>query len=68
MTDIPNEQWKFCGAFAGPRHEPYGRWECLLCGARFNNEGPPVAGVHPDAMCPMGISAPREVNDDEGTV
>lgn len=68
MTNNQDDRWRFCGAFAGPRHESTARWECLVCGARFSNDGPPPAGIHPDARCPIGINAPCGEKDDEATI
>ena len=66
MTAIQNDdRWRFCGAYGGARNSSVERWECLVCGLKCSHEALPPAGIHPDAMCPLGITPPKEECNDE---
>ena len=63
-----DDRWRFCAAYNGKRHESVTRYECLVCGAKFNkSQEVPFAGQHPDTLCPIGITPPKG-DDDQKTI
>ncbi len=63
-----NRTWQNCGAYGGPQRVSGSCTVCAACGAKFPKDGPPFAGIHPSAQCPVGITPPEKGADDQAAI